>query len=151
MSQELKQLQIRSSAFEQKASIPKQYTHEGDDLSPPLTIEGAPLRVLSFAIIVDDPDAPLGDFVHWVAWNLDPDLSFLPEGGAVPNEGINDFGIKGYRGPFPPKGRPHRYFFKVFALDKRLNLPENTRKADLLKAMEGHILAKGELIGIYER
>ena len=151
MNQEPHKLKITSSAFEKNGTIPEKYTHEGDDISPPLAIEGTPIKVLSFAVIVDDPDAPLGDFVHWVAWNLDPDLKQIDEGIKPPNEGLNDFGKKGYMGPFPPEGRPHRYFFKVFALDTRLNLSENALKGDLLRAMEGHVIAQGELIGVYDR
>ena len=150
MSKNPVKLTIRSTAFDHESSIPEKYTHEGDDVSPELKIEGTPIHVLSLAVIVDDPDAPLGDFVHWVAWNLDPDLETIEEGFKPKHEGLNDFGDTGYRGPFPPEGRKHRYFFKVFALDKLLNLPEKAIKADLLKAMKGHILAQGELIGTYK-
>ncbi|ADI38421.1 YbhB/YbcL family Raf kinase inhibitor-like protein [Waddlia chondrophila] len=147
----MNRLKITSPAFENEAPIPKKYTGEGENLSPQLNIEGTPIHVLSLAIIVDDPDAPLGDFVHWVAWNLDPDLKTIKEGIKPENEGLNDFGDIGYKGPYPPKGRRHRYFFKIFALDKILTLPQKALKADLQKAMEGHILAQGELIGTYER
>ena len=151
MSDTTVKLTITSPAFKDGDPIPEKHTHEGRDLSPELNIEGTPIHVLSLAVIVDDPDAPLGDFVHWVAWNLDPDLTTIKEGMKPEKEGLNDFGDVGYKGPYPPEGRPHRYFFKVFALDKILNLPDKALKADLLKAMEGHILAQGELVGTYER
>lgn len=144
-------LTISSSAFEHENTIPEKYTHEGDDISPPLKIGGVPMKVASLAVIVDDPDAPLGDFVHWVAWNIDPDLTLIKEGMQPENQGLNDTGKPGYFGPYPPEGRPHRYCFKVFALDRLLKLPKNALKSDLLKAMEGHILAQGELCGVYER
>jgi Raf kinase inhibitor-like YbhB/YbcL family protein len=146
-----RKLTISSSAFEHEGVIPKKYTRDGQDVSPPLTIKGTPLGVLSLAIIVDDQDAPLGDFVHWVAWNLDPDLHDLEEGASLPHTGRNDFEGHKYQGPYPPKGKPHRYFFKVFALNTVLKLSEKTGKPELLNAMEGHILGKGELIGIYQR
>lgn len=144
-------LTITSTAFSHEGPIPKKYTHEGEDISPPLKIAGTPMKVMSLAVIVDDPDAPLGDFVHWVAWNLDPDLTLIKEGVQPENQGLNDTGKPGYFGPYPPEGRPHRYSFKVYALDTLLKLSEKALKTDLIKAMEGHILAEGELIGIYER
>ncbi len=144
-------LTISSSAFNHEEPIPEKYVKDGDNISPPLKIVGVPNRVLSFSVIVDDPDAPLGDFVHWVAWNIDPDIIELKEGASVPNEGRNDFNGFSYDGPHPPTGRPHRYFFKVFALDTRLNLPKETGKHELLKAIDGHILAQGVLIGTFER
>lgn len=144
-------LSITSSAFENEGSIPEKYTKDGDNISPPLHIEGVPNRVLGFAVIVDDPDAALGDFVHWVAWNIDPDLTDLKEGAEVPGEGRNDFNGFSYDGPHPPKGRPHRYFFKVFALDTRLKLPKETGKLELLEAIDDHILAQGELVGTFIR
>lgn len=151
MEDQISTLKITSPSFENEAPIPEKHTHEGKDISPELNIEGTPIHVLSLAVIVDDPDAPLGDFVHWIAWNMDPDLKKIKEGFKPEHEGMNDFGDIGYKGPYPPEGRQHRYFFKVFALDKILKLPERATKADLLKAMEGHILAKGELVGTFER
>jgi len=151
MVDKILKLTISSTAFEYDAPIPEKYTKLGKDVSPPLTISGTPKYVTSLAIIVDDPDAPLGDFVHWVAWNLDPDLKELKEGSVVPEQGLNDFGGETYQGPYPPAGKPHHYHFKVYALKVRLNLPKKSGKKELLAAMEGSILAQGELVGTFER
>ena len=139
------------SSFEPNQTIHKKNTCEGDDLSPPLTIKNAPPNTASFAIIMDDPDAPSGVFIHWVAWNIPSAKMTLSEGEKAPKEGKNGFGSQGYRGPCPPKGKPHRYFFKVYALDEMLNLPEGSSRQQLESAMEGHILGKAELIGLYQR
>lgn len=144
-------LKIESSAFKNKEKIPAKYTCEGKDLSPPLQIGNIPQKAKSLAIIVDDPDAPSGTFDHWVAWNLPPTTKELAEGASVPSEGVNGFGANRYRGPCPPPGKPHRYFFKVYALDTMLELEAGSPKAALENAMKGHILSQGELVGLYQR
>lgn len=141
---------IESPAFEQNQTIPEIYTAVAENVSPPLIFRDPPAETITFAIIVDDPDAPGGTFVHWVAWNLPGDQHHLPEGEKPPGEGKNDYGNISYGGPRPPRGKPHRYFFKVYALDSKLNLSQGSSKKQLEKAMEGHVLAEAELIGIYQ-
>jgi len=144
-------MKIKSSAFENNHYIPTKYTCEGDDVSPPLTFQDVPKGIKTLALIVDDPDAPHGTFVHWIAWNISPNTGEFKEGGKAPDEGTNGYGEIGYRGPCPPPGSPHRYFFKLFALDTLLNMPEGSTKRNLEEAMEGHIIGKAELIGLYQR
>lgn len=144
-------MEIKSPAFEHQQFIPKKYTCEGEDLSPPLVFKSIPEKTVSLAIIIDDPDAPGGTFDHWIAWNLSPHTTTLDENAKVPMQGKNGFKVNRYRGPCPPPGKPHRYFIRVYALDTKLNLPEGSSKKNVLDAMEGHILGKGELIGIYKR
>ncbi len=144
-------MRIASPGFANHSRIPIRYTGEGEDISPPLRFEDLPSDTQSLAIIVDDPDAPRGTFNHWVAWNLSKDELFLPENVQGLKEGINDFGQNGYGGPMPPHGPPHRYFFKLFALNTTLDLPEGAKKKELEEAIEGHILATAQLIGLYER
>jgi len=144
-------VELKSSAFTHKGKIPSKYTYDGKDVSPPLSIGGIPKKAKSIAVVVDDPDAPMGIFDHWIAWNLSPQQSEIGEGLKAPQQGKNDFGELGYRGPCPPPGSPHRYFFKVYALDSVLELPSGARKQELEKAMEGHILDQAELIGLYQR
>jgi len=151
MADDIPKLVVESSAFKHNEPIPKKYTCEGKDISPPLKISNTPIPLVTFAIIVDDPDAPLGDFVHWVAWNINDKETSIKEGAEVPIQGRNDFGENKYRGPCPPPGKPHRYAFKVYALDAILVIPEGSTKHQLLEAMEGHIRAQGELIGTFER
>ncbi|HIC84701.1 MAG TPA: YbhB/YbcL family Raf kinase inhibitor-like protein [Desulfobacterales bacterium] len=150
-------LMVKSSAFKEGEMIPKKYTCDGEDISPPLSWEGVPEGTKSIAIICDDPDAPMGTWVHWVLFNLPPGTNTLPE--AVPPEavlengarhGINDFRKLGYGGPCPPGGT-HRYYFKIYALDIVLGLQSGASKADLLKAMEGHVLSEGQIMGRYKR
>ncbi len=150
-------ISVSSSAFQEGGMIPAKYTCDGNDLSAPLKWTGAPEGTKSIAVICDDPDAPVGTWVHWVMWNIPPGVRELAEG--VPpkpeladgsRQGISDFGRPGYGGPCPPSGA-HRYYFKVYALDTTLDLPAGTRKADLLRAMKGHILAEGQLMGKYSR
>jgi Raf kinase inhibitor-like YbhB/YbcL family protein len=145
-------LQITSPAFQNNGTIPGQYTCDGKDINPPLVMENIPQGTKSVAVICDDPDALGGGWVHWVIWNIDPSVKTIKENtvptGAV--EGMNDFKKHQYGGPCPPSGT-HRYFFKVYALDTILGISPNSQKADLEKAMQGHILAKGELIGLYKR
>lgn len=151
-------LQLTSAAFTEGSPIPAQYTCDGRDVSPPLRWSGAPEGVRSFALIADDPDAPAGTWVHWVLYNLPANTIELPE-GIPPTEfvagggrqGRNDFGRLGYGGPCPPRGKPHRYFFKLYALDTMLDLPARATKQDVERAMRGHILAEGQLMGTYQR
>ena len=148
---EVVQMKIQSPAFEHEQAIPRKYTCDGEDVSPPLVFRDVPKGTKSLAIVVDDPDAPLGVFDHWIAWNLPPDARELSEGARVEKQGKNDFGEQRYRGPCPPRGSLHRYRFKLYALDATLDLPIGASKKQLEKAMEGHILAKGELVGTYKR
>lgn len=150
-------ISVSSAAFEEGGAIPSQYTCDGADMSPALAWEGILGGAKSIAVICDDPDAPMGTWVHWVMWNIAPDARGLPERVApeptLPDgarQGISDFGRPGYGGPCPPSGT-HRYYFKVYALDTMLDLPSSTKKADLLKAMDGHVLAEGQLMGKYSR
>ena len=152
-------LTLTTKAFKPSDMIPSKYTCDGPDLSPDLQWSGAPQNTRSFALICDDPDAPVGIWVHWVLYGLSHDATQLPEGLAKDAEvgypkckqGVNDFGRVGYGGPCPPRGPKHRYFFKLYALDTELNLSAKARKPDLEKAMKGHILAQAELIGTYQR
>lgn len=150
-------IQITSSAFKEGELMPSKYTCDGADISPPLEWSGVPENAKSIAIICDDPDAPMGTWVHWVIYDIPPSVKSLPEG--VPKErtlqngakqGKNDFGDIGYGGPCPPSGT-HRYFFKIYALDVQLNLPPGVTKKDVEKAMAGHIVASGQIIGKYKR
>lgn len=150
-------IQVTSPAFSEGGSIPSKYTCDGSNVSPPLRWNTIPDGAKSIALIVDDPDAPRGDWVHWVVYDLPAGLCELPErvppdqkilGGGV--QGTTDFGKIGYGGPCPPSGT-HRYFFKVYALDKQLGLSPGATRAQLLEAMEGHVLARGQLIGKYAR
>ena len=145
-------LRISSTAFEHNGNIPKKYTCQGDDVNPPLRIEGIPSGAKSLVLIADDPDAPRGDWVHWVVWNISPETRIIEE-DSVPSgaiQGMNDFSKTDYGGPCPPSGT-HRYFFKVFALDNVLNLPSSSRKPDILRAIQGHVIDKGELVGMYRK
>lgn len=149
---------IGSSAFSEGGTIPRKHTCDGPDLSPPLSWTGAPAGVRSFALICEDPDAPRGAWVHWVIFDLPASLTGLPEGvpaAAEPpvggRQGKNDFGGMGYGGPCCPRGTTHRYFFRLYALDATLGLKAGATKADVLKAMEGRILAEAQLMGRYGR
>lgn len=145
-------IQISSSAFAHNELIPKRYTCDGEDVSPELSWQNVPEGTKSLVLIVDDPDAPIGTFVHWVLFNLPGNLNGLKEGvKGIGVEGVNDFRRSGYGGPCPPRGSTHRYFFKLYALDTTLSLTAGVKKADVEKAMQGHILAQGELIGRYGR
>lgn len=144
-------MRLKSPAFGEGERIPTEHSCEGGNSSPKLELEGVPEDTKSLALIMDDPDAPSGTFVHWVAWNI-PISEEIPEDAHIGLEGMNSAGRKGYTGPCPPPGHgPHRYYFKVYALDGELDLPEGAGKADLEKAMEGHIIAKAETMGTYER
>jgi Raf kinase inhibitor-like YbhB/YbcL family protein len=148
---------ITSSAFGEGELIPRKYTCDARDVSPPLAWTGVPAGAKTLALIADDPDAPMGTWVHWVAYNLPAGVAELPEatppdpelkGGG--RQGRNDFKRFGYGGPCPPSGT-HRYFFKLYALDVALDLAAGATKAELLRAMEGHILAEAQLMGKYKR
>jgi len=149
---------LTSAAFTAGAAIPSQHTCDGADSSPPLAWSGQPAATKTFALIADDPDAPAGTWVHWVLFNLSGVIRALPEnlakdetvlGGAL--QGRNDFRRIGYGGPCPPPGKPHHYEFKLYALDAPLSLRGGATKADVERAMEGHILAQGELVGLYKK
>ncbi len=148
----MSELAIASPAFPHSGMIPKQYTCDGADASPPLSIGGIPEKTKTLALIVDDPDAPAGTWVHWVVWNIGPVTKEIPENTVPPGaiQGTNDFGKRKYGGPCPPSGT-HRYFFKLYALNAPLDLKEGATKAQLEKAMSGHLLGKAELIGLYRR
>ena len=151
-------IQLTSSAFAEGAPIPEKYTCDGEDISPLLKWSNAPKGTKSLALICDDPDAPIGTWVHWVLYDIPPAVTELPEGvpttEALPSgakQGINDFKRLGYGGPCPPRGSAHRYFFTLYALDTELQLEPGATKKDLVRAMEGHILAEGRLMGTYKR
>jgi Raf kinase inhibitor-like YbhB/YbcL family protein len=142
-------MKITSPAFDHNTMIPKKYTCQGKDVSPPLAISGIPEGTVSLALINDDPDAPMGTWDHWVIWNIKPVEEIL-ENTAPGIQGRNSGGTNDYGGPCPPSGT-HRYFFKLYALDSTLELKEGATKAKLETAMKGHILAQAELIGLYKK
>ncbi len=147
-------LNVRSDVFGSNKPIPKEYTGEGQDVSPPLSWSGAPDGTQSFAVVCDDPDAPQAEpWVHWVLFNLPPKVTELSRGAqGFGKIGINSFGHLRYGGPMPPPGHgTHHYHFKVYALDQMLPIEAGASKQDVLQAAEGHILAEGELVGTYER
>jgi Raf kinase inhibitor-like YbhB/YbcL family protein len=145
-------MRITSPAFKDNENIPAKFSHKGGNSSPALKIEGAPPNAKSLALIVDDPDAPGGLFTHWLVWNIDRKTSVIAENtvpkGAV--KGTNDFGETGYGGPQPPSGT-HRYYFKIFVLDQPLSLPAGTKRRELDKAMKGHVVAQGQLMGRFSK
>lgn len=145
-------LKMTSPVFENNGNIPAKYTCDGKDVNPPLLIENVPANTKSLALITDDPDAPRGTWVHWVVWNIDPQTGEIKEASVPKNakQGMNDFRKQDYGGPCPPSGT-HRYFFKLYALDTVLNIGQDSTKADLEKAMKGHILEEVSLIGLYKR
>jgi Raf kinase inhibitor-like YbhB/YbcL family protein len=145
-------MELASSAFADGQSIPRRHSCEGEDLSPPLSWTGVPDGASSLALILDDPDAPGGTFTHWLAWRLEPAAGGLGEGEAAPVEGRNDFGATGYRGPCPPPGHgPHRYFFRLHALEDALELEPGAGRAELEQALARRSVAVAELMGTYER
>lgn len=144
-------MHIDSPAFEQHAPIPTRYTGDGEDLSPPLKIGGVPDGTKTLVLIVDDPDAPRGHFTHWVVWGIPPQKNSLEEGEKLSHQGVNGFGKVGWGGPSPPPGKAHRYIFTLYALDTALNLPSGSSLSLVEGAMEGHIVAKAQLTGIYQR
>ena len=149
-------MKIQSTAFKEGENIPSKFTCDGENISPELSWDDFPDNTKTFAMVVDDPDAPGGTFVHWVLYNIPSDTTNLLEGTTSKNlpdrakQGVNHFGDNEYGGPCPPSGT-HRYYFKLYALDDEVQLKEGVSKRDLLKAMEGHILAEGQLMGKYER
>jgi len=143
-----KHIDVQSPAFKENEFIPDRYTCRGINISPALDLNHVPEESASIAVVMDDPDAPGGDWVHWVIWNI-PVTHHLKEGHDRGIEGRNDFGNTIYGGPCPPSGT-HRYFFKVYALDCNLDLSQTANKADLERAMSGHIIGFGELIGLYK-
>jgi hypothetical protein len=144
-----KSLKVSSTAFQHEGVIPLQYTCDGRNISPPLDIEHIPEEAKCLVLIADDPDAPLGTWVHWIAWNI-PVTHHIKENELHGTEGLNDFQQHHYGGPCPPLGA-HRYFFKIYALNSLLHLPVDTKKLQLEKAMSEYIIAFGELVGLYER
>ncbi len=151
-------MQLTSTAFAEGAAIPVKHTCDSKNVSPPLKWSGVPAGTKSLALIADDPDAPVGTWVHWVVYDLPPTATELAEdapkgqyltGGA--KQGLNDFRHLGYGGPCPPHGKPHRYFFKLYALDTLLDLKPGLTKKDLESAMDKHILAQAQLMGTYQR
>lgn len=156
-------LTVQSSAFRQGEQVPVKYSGDGEDKSPPLSWSGVPAEAKELALIMDDPDAPTPQpWVHWVLYKIPPGTTSLPEGIGTATErlaslggalqGKNSWNKYGYGGPLPPKGHGrHRYYFKLYALDRDLSLPPGTTKERLLAAMQGHILAQGELMGTFQR
>ena len=145
-------ISITSAAFKAGEKIPRIYTCDDQNVSPPLDWTGVPTDTASLALIMDDPDAPAGTWVHWVLFNLPAGTSQLAQGkNGGGTEGKNDFNKIGYGGPCPPRGSTHRYYIKLYALDKSLDLKAGATKAQLESAMKGHILAQGQLIGVYGR
>jgi hypothetical protein len=151
-------LVLKTTAFQPGGNIPKQFTCDGADASPALSWSDPPPGTRSFTLIMDDPDAPGATFAHWVAYNLPPSTRHLPE--RVPGngemrsggmQGVNDFPKTGYGGPCPPPGKAHRYFFRLYALDSMLNLKAGAHRAEVDRAMKGHVLAQAELLGMYGR
>lgn len=145
-------MNVTSPEFATNQKIPTKYTCNGENLSPPLRITDTPEEAQSLALIVEDPDAPIGSWLHWTVWNIEPKTNVIAEGevpaGSV--EGLTSFGTIGYGGPCPPSGE-HRYVFKIFALDERLDLQAGATRAELESAMDGHIIARGELVGLYSK
>ncbi len=145
-------MRIESPAFQHNGVIPAKYTCDGDNVSPPLVFYDVPKEAQSMALVVDDPDAPRGLWVHWTVWNISPDTKEIAE-NSVPQgvvEGVTSFGGSGWGGPCPPSGT-HRYFFRLYALDMRLELDTDTDKTDLEAAMISHVIASAELIGLYSK
>jgi Raf kinase inhibitor-like YbhB/YbcL family protein len=151
-------MQLTSSAFAEGTPIPAKYAFDSTNLSPPLKWSGVPAQAKSLVLIADDPDAPVGTWVHWVLYDLPANLNDLPEGQpqgqslpAGGKQGLNDFKKLGYGGPCPPPGKPHRYFFKLYALDQPLGLQAGASKREVERAMAKHVLAEGQLMGTYQR
>jgi len=145
-------MKITSPAFQEGGVIPEKFSKNGRNVSPELRIEGTPAEAKSLALIVDDPDAPVGLFTHWLVWNIDPKTTDIAEGSALAGvvQGNNDFGDIGYGGPQPPSGT-HRYYFKVFALDRVLDLKPGAKRKEVDAAMKGHVIAQGQTMGRYSK
>ena len=142
-------MKLTSPAFAHQAMIPPKYTCQGEDISPPLTLSNIPKGTKSLALINDDPDAPIRTWNHWLIWNIKP-TGEIRENSAPGTQGKNSWGRNDYGGACPPRGK-HRYFFKIYALDTELDLPEGASKSELEKAMSGHILEQAELVGLYQK
>lgn len=146
------ELELTSDSFEPGEPIPERHTCSGEGTSPPLTWSFVPEGTRTLTLIVHDPDAPSGDFVHWLAWNIDPTDGGIEEGTPAPVEGTQGFGRAGYGGPCPPQGHgPHRYHHRLYALDTELDLEAGAAREQLEDAMKGHVLAEAELMGTFER
>ena len=144
-------MKITSSAFQEGGNIPSKFTCDGSDTSPPLQITGVPSEAKSLVLIADDPDAPSGLFTHWLVWNIPPQTNSISEGSAPKGvHGTNDFGKPDYKGPCPPPGT-HRYSFKIYALDRELDLRGGAKRSQLDAAIKGHVVAQGVLVGRYAR
>jgi Raf kinase inhibitor-like YbhB/YbcL family protein len=145
-------MKIESTAFKNNKLIPPKYTCDGENVNPPLVIDDVPENTKSLVLIVDDPDAPRGIWVHWTVWNINPRIKEIQENSCPQDavEGVTDSGRPGYSGPCPPSGT-HRYFFKLFALNTTLDLDTSIEAADIEKEMEENILAKAQLVGLYRR
>lgn len=145
-------MRLTSTAFQEGEKIPSQYTCDGDDVNPPLHISEAPDGTASFALVMDDPDAPGSTWDHWIVWDISPDTDEIAENSVPPNarQGTNDFQRLQWGGPCPPNGT-HRYMFILYALDIFLDLEEGATKDDLEQAMQGHILAQAQLLGYYQK
>jgi Raf kinase inhibitor-like YbhB/YbcL family protein len=151
LQEEERMMELRSPAFEADGEIPTVYTCDGQDVSPPLEISGVPQGTQALALVVDDPDAPVGTWDHWLLYNIAPDTTGIEEDVRnLGTPGTNSWGNQEYGGPCPPGGR-HRYFFRVYALNQRLDLQAGAGKTELFKAMEGHILDEAEVMGTYAR
>lgn len=151
-------LQVSTNAFQPGTEIPQKFTCSGEDLSPEISWTDLPEGTQSVAVIVDDPDAPVGTWTHWMVYDLPPSIQKLaqerPRTASLDDGGLqgkNDFGNLGYNGPCPPPGKPHRYFFKVYALDQKLEIPAGATRKALDEALKGHVLAEGEVMGTFAR
>lgn len=144
-------MKLESTSFLHGQTIPQRFTCQGEDISPELIIHAVPPQTQSLVLIMDDPDAPSGVFDHWVAWNIPADTKKIAEGAVLKQLGKNSYGQKGYRGPCPPPGKAHRYYFKIYALDTMLSLPDGINKKKVENAFEGHVLGMAELMGTYQR
>ena len=145
-------MKISSPAFQEGGTIPEKFSKNGQNVNPELRIESAPAEAKSLVLIVDDPDAPVGLFTHWLVWNIDPKTTEIAE-NSVPKgalQGTNDFPGSGYDGPQPPSGT-HRYYFKIFAVDRTLDLKSGAKRREVDAAMRGHVIAQGELMGRYSK
>lgn len=143
-------LNVSSPVFSEGEMIPEKYTCDGENISPPLNWGDLPHNTQSIALIVEDPDAPKGVFVHWLAWNIPP-VAGIQERAAPKEQGSNSWNSKEYAGPCPPKGEKHRYYFRVFALDSLMNMDPESKKEGLIDAMRDHVLGEGHLMGYYQR
>lgn len=141
-------MDIASTAFKHRKAIPLRYSCEGNDVNPPLDINGIPENTISLALMIEDADAPHGSWLHWLVWNI-PVTNHIRENTVPGDQGLNDFMKISYGGPCPPSA-VHRYYFKVFALDHRIDLPEGSTKGEVVEAMQDFIIGYGELIGTYQ-